>query len=71
MEADVFSREPNGLIALRITQDEWDELLIVFRYAIGSSDDALIRRGILRLANRLNMGNPNFIPYEVPAAARS
>lgn len=68
-EADVFSREPNGLIALRITQDEFHRLLLVAGYAAGAAsakqDDQMFAMSI-RLTNRLNTGNPNFVPYEVP-----
>jgi flagellar motor component MotA len=70
MEADVFSREPNGLIALRITQDEWDELLIVLGGATRATmveRDAERFKRTLRLVNRLNTGNPDFTPYEVLA----
>ena len=72
MEADVFSREPNGLIALRITQEEWDELIGALGYVCGTSlrkQDTEMAQRVLRIANRLNAGNPDFIPYEVPAEA--
>lgn len=80
MEADVFSREPNGLIALRLTQDEFLRLLMVLGYAIGAAgnqqDNPMFAVSIL-LTNRLNTGNPEFKPYaiddeiraECPAAA--
>ena len=70
-EADVFSREPNGLIALRITQDEWIQLLHVFYGALGFAarvNDRDQCGQILRLLNRLNEGNPNYDPAEMPAA---
>lgn len=68
-EAPVFSREPNGLIALRMNQDEWDELLVTLGYAGGamaSAGEPLMFNRTLRLVNRLNAGNPDFIPYEIP-----
>ena len=69
MDADVFSREPNGLIALRITQDEFLQLLMVLGYAMraasGEKDEPMFAMSI-RVANRLNAGNPEFIPYEIP-----
>lgn len=67
--APVFSREPNGLIALRVTQEEFDELLLVLGYAGGSAAREQNRWMLpmsLRLVNRLNTGNPDFRPYEVP-----
>jgi hypothetical protein len=68
MDANVFSREPNGLVALRMTQDEWDELLMVLGYKIGlaskDSDKQMFDLG-LRVVNRLNTGNPDFIPYAI------
>ncbi len=69
-EADVFSREPNGLIALRVTQDEWNELLFVLGYKGGEimrGDDEPMFNRVLRLVNRLNAGNPDFIPYQIIA----
>jgi hypothetical protein len=74
MEADVFSREANGLIALRITQDEFNELLMVLGYKtaeITHNDDGPMFKIALRVINRLNAGNPDFIPYQVPAEAHA
>jgi hypothetical protein len=72
MDAPVFSREPNGLIALRMTQDEWDELVALMGFAtaqvIRERDAPAFWRAI-RLVNRLNEGNPDFRPYEVPEHA--
>jgi hypothetical protein len=68
MDAPVFSREPNGLVALRMTQDEWDELLTLMGFAtaqvIRECDAPMFSRAI-RLVNRLNTGNPDFIPYAI------
>jgi len=68
-DADVFSREPNGLIALRITQDEWDELIHALGYIGEASirnEDAPFFNRMLRLVNRLNAGNPDWVPYVIP-----
>ena len=72
MEADVFSREPNGIIALRLTPDEFDELMKALGFACGCAaqeQSPATRNAILRLENLLNAGNPDFIPYEVHAEA--
>jgi hypothetical protein len=72
LQADVFSREPNGLIALRMTQEEFLRLLLVLGYATDAAnnkqDDQMFAMSI-RLTNRLNAGNPDFIPYEIPEPA--
>jgi hypothetical protein len=70
-QAPVFSREPNGLVALRMTDDEWSQLLLTLGYAFATAQDrpdVPMARMILRLTNRLNEGNPDFTPYAIPDA---
>ena len=55
---------------ITLTDDEFDQLLIVCGYAAGAAmnnrEDRLAY-SFIQLANRINEGNPNWTPYEVQA----
>jgi len=55
---------------ITLTDDEFDQLLVVCGYAAGAAmkdrDDRLAY-SFIRLANRINEGNPKWTPYEVQA----
>jgi hypothetical protein len=60
----------------RITLDrnDYESLLVTLGYAIGAAikdEDARRAWAILRLANRINEGNPAYIPYKVPPEAEA
>ncbi len=57
-------REENGLVVLTMTQDDFGLLLYSIGYAGGNSRGKWLE--YFALANRLNAGNPNFTPYEMP-----
>lgn len=53
---------------ITLTNEEYDELLIMIGYAAGSAGkmgNMELRNNFLRLLNRINEGNPNWTPYEV------
>jgi hypothetical protein len=50
------------------TKDDWDELMMLLGFALGSAGwDPDFLRMSLRFVNAINLGNPAFTPYEVPA----
>lgn len=54
---------------INLTDDEFDQLLVVCGYAAGAAmndrDDRLAY-SFIQLANRINEGNPKYTPYELP-----
>ncbi len=71
------------VVTLTMTRDDYHWMLLVIGYATGASMDNqrqldAARGGIefdngffysvLGLANRLNEGNPNWTPYQIPEA---
>lgn len=57
--------EESGAVILTMTREDWHQLLITLVWATGSMRDPEARTRTLGLVNRLNVGNPNFIPYEI------
>jgi hypothetical protein len=54
---------------LTLTDDEQDVLLIALGYATGAAmkdNDRKLGYAILRLTNKLNENNPNYVPYQIP-----
>jgi hypothetical protein len=63
-----YSREKDQ-ITLRLTMEQWQTLLLVLGYSTGAAikhGEQGMARLALQLANQLNEGNPEFMPYEVP-----
>ncbi len=60
--------KPNGYsesddqVTLRMSKDDYLQLLVMMGYATGKSTPERVNRW-LKLVNRLNQGNPNFTPY--------
>lgn len=56
-------------LTMTMTHENYDYLLLLLGIAAGSvsmhSRESF--RDMIRFVNRLNEGNPNFTPYEVPA----
>ncbi len=75
-EAPVWSREANGIVHLRLTQDDWEQLLWALGVAAAAPcggdvhalnvTNARVFQALIRLANRLNEGNRDFVPYRIP-----
>lgn len=65
--------EVDRMVQLTMTDDDYDNLLLLMGAAAGSSartgDNPQVRK-IFGLVNRLNDGNPNFKPYEVREPAK-
>jgi hypothetical protein len=64
-----FTRTGNNEIILQMNEDQWETLLILTGIALG----AYMQRGdrqqfwrTLEFINKLNAGNPDFTPYEIP-----
>jgi hypothetical protein len=55
-------------VTLTMTRDDYTRLLLHLGFAAGAIERAGGGRlcGSLALANRLNAGNPNWTPYEIP-----
>ena len=60
--------ESGGTVTLRMSRDDYSSLLFMLGSQLGHvrrEDQATFWRQI-ELVNRLNEGNPNWQPYEVP-----
>lgn len=63
-------REENGAVVLTMTRADYEGLLFILGFAIGSMRKADVpATNVVRLANRLNAGNPGFTPYETGGAS--
>jgi hypothetical protein len=67
-----WQRDKNT-VTISMTVEDWEELLL----ALGRAGGLLLRDGArtefrrhLALVNRINSGNPNFFPYEIPTDPR-
>lgn len=61
-------REQDGQVVLTMSREDWQHVLLTFGYAagaMGNVGDENSRRGVFKLLNRLNEGNPNYTPYQV------
>lgn len=62
-------REEQGQIILTLTPNDWANLLMTLGIAAGALEpDSPMLNRVFNLVNRLNEGNANFRPYEVPKA---
>ncbi len=51
-------------VVLTLTEDQWAGILVALGIAAGSfHNDNLAFRRWIKLANEINAGNPDFIPY--------
>jgi len=59
-----------GDIRLQMTSRDWELLLLMMGYAIGSAmrDSNSLFQSFIYLTNRLNEQNPNFTPYHTSEA---
>ena len=56
-------------VTLTMTREDYMWLIISLGYAVGATRNdgvSSLHLGSLALANRLNAGNPNWTPYEIP-----
>jgi hypothetical protein len=58
-------------VTIELTEDQFQILLLAVGMAVGaasgqSGHDPLLFADFIGLANSINSGNPNWIPYEVP-----
>jgi hypothetical protein len=56
--------EENGQVVLRMSQEDYELLLMTLGAGMGSRIFEPTR--MLAFVNRLNEGNPNYTPYQVP-----
>jgi hypothetical protein len=67
-----WSEDADGNVAITMTRDDYDSLLLALGRAAGCMSRDGDRAGVYRavaLLNRLNAGNPYYRPYVVPAEA--
>lgn len=68
-----FTRDPEG-VTLKLSEDDFASLLLVIGYATGAaryeSDMSLFYRW-MALANKVNEGNTDYRPYEIPEQYRT
>ena len=60
--------EKGDRVTLEMTRDDFGRLLQMMGAAVGtaSRNDPDLAAAWLEFVNRLNDGNPNFAPYEIP-----
>ena len=58
--------EKGDTVTLEMTRGEYENLLLAMGIAAGSASDKKAFWRWIEFANRLNAGNQNFIPYEIP-----
>lgn len=56
--------EENGQVVLRMSREDYEKLLLMLGAAFGRNIFEPYR--MLEFVNRLNEGNPNYMPYQVP-----
>lgn len=57
--------EEGDLVVLRMTRTDYDALLIMIGYAAGKAESELMSKAAIRVANRINEGNPYWKPYQI------
>ena len=58
-------------VTLEMPPQDYDLLMMSLGYAMGITlQDPITAYCILDLVNRMNAGNPSFIPYEIPEQYR-
>jgi hypothetical protein len=65
-----WSEDAAGNVAITMTRDDYDSLLLALGRATGCCSRDGDRAGAYRLValiNRLNAGNPHYRPYNLPA----
>jgi hypothetical protein len=65
MKANRYTEEE---VEIHLTRDEFDLLLLCMGIALGATIGSgvwLRKNSVLRLVNRINEGNPQYIPYEI------
>ena len=63
--------ENGHTVTLEMTRGEYENLLLAMGIAAGSASDKKAFWRWIEFANRLNAGNPNFMPYEIPEEFKS
>jgi hypothetical protein len=66
-------RREGGRVLIDISDDDYNWLMMVLGFATAHATPYGIVRpiGVLRLANAINEGNPNWTPYEIPAGTET
>lgn len=63
-----YSKSSDDNIVLTMTRDDYSRLLIAMGMAVGAAlgRGMLNTKEVIKLLNRINEGNPNYSPYQVP-----
>lgn len=66
--------ESEGYVVLAMELQDYQSLLLALGYVAGRAmehEGPLTIQGAIGLVNRLNEGNPRFIPYKVPPRGKA
>lgn len=63
-----MTAKKEGRVTIEMSEEEHDRLICMMGYAVGAAmrQDSDLGWGWIRLVNRLNEGNPDFVPYKIP-----
>src|SRR5690242_12261035 len=64
----MIQKFPDGKLIIETTIPDYDSLLTYMGFAVGSAlriGNKLLARDMIALLNRMNMGNPDFIQYNL------
>lgn len=66
-------RRENGQVHLTITTDEFNTILMALGGFLSAAmqDQHPLAIHVLRVANSINIGNPDWTPYEIPEEPKS
>ena len=63
--------EKGDVITLEMSRADYNQLLIAMGMAAGLASERKFFWHWIDFANRMNTGNPHFIPYEIPEEFRA
>ena len=69
MAAGMKYTENSDTITLKMSRNDYDQLILILGYATGMASrtgDKWTFYAWIDFVNRLNTGNPHFLPYEIP-----
>jgi hypothetical protein len=65
-----MKRTPEG-VTITLTNEQYEVLILALGFAADGAKDSRLFAAFIRLANAVNEGNPNWVPYEVEVEAPS
>lgn len=64
-----YREEEGGAVVITMSRGDWQTLLLLIGFGMSVSPIFPSRQAGFAFANRLNVGNPNYEPYEVGSHA--